>query len=56
MNYDKIHEKLKEIKIQGGLKLSDFTALFCVTEVHDKDAIDLLAATIEEAINDVETS
>lgn len=56
VNYDKIHEKLKEIKIQGGLKLSDFTALFCVTEVHDKDAIDLLAATIEEAINDVETS
>ncbi|WP_338601606.1 aminomethyl-transferring glycine dehydrogenase subunit GcvPA [Sulfolobus tengchongensis] len=56
VNYDIISRKLKEKRLQGGLRLSDKTALFCVTEIHDKKSIDLLASTIEEAIKNVETS
>lgn len=56
IEYDKISNKLKERKLQGGLKLSDYTSLFCVTEVHDKKSIDLLVSTIQEMINGVETS
>ncbi|QXJ29682.1 Glycine dehydrogenase [decarboxylating] (glycine cleavage system P1 protein) [Saccharolobus shibatae B12] len=56
IDYDKISNKLKERKLQGGLKLSDYTSLFCVTEVHDKKSIDLLVSTIQEVINGVETS
>ncbi|MEM4943505.1 MAG: aminomethyl-transferring glycine dehydrogenase subunit GcvPA [Saccharolobus sp.] len=56
VKYDLINKKLKERQIQGGYKLSDYEALFCVTEVHDKKAIDSLISTVEEAIKDVESS
>ncbi|AOL15712.1 glycine dehydrogenase (aminomethyl-transferring) [Sulfolobus sp. A20] len=54
--YDIIKEMLKRHKIQGGLKISENTALFCFTEVHNKQSIDTLASVLAEAIGNVETS
>ncbi|MCY0850917.1 aminomethyl-transferring glycine dehydrogenase subunit GcvPA [Sulfuracidifex metallicus] len=46
--YEKIHNKLLEHGIHGGLRLNDMDALFCVTEVHSKEAIDELVSIVGE--------
>jgi glycine dehydrogenase subunit 1 len=43
-----INALLLEQGIQGGKVLSDTDALFCVTEVHTREDVDRLAATLEE--------
>lgn len=48
MEYDKIHSHLLSKGIHGGLKVGAKEALFCVTEVHSKEAIDELVESIGE--------
>jgi len=48
--YNKIHLHLLNKGIHGGLKLGPNEALFCVTEVHSKEAIDELVESIGEVI------
>ncbi|MGC9105637.1 MAG: aminomethyl-transferring glycine dehydrogenase subunit GcvPA [Thermoprotei archaeon] len=45
-DYDSVHRDLLKRGIHGGLKLSNDEALFCVTEVHPKEAIDEVAEVI----------
>ncbi len=47
-SYEKIHNKLLEHEIHGGLRLNEMDALFCVTEVHSKEAIDELVSIVGE--------
>ncbi len=61
IEYRRLHKRLLEKGILGGLDLSDKfpelgnTALFCVTELHSKKHIDLLVAALGEAL-EVEAS
>ncbi len=54
--YNYIHEKLLENGIHGGLYIKQYfpelgeTALFCVTELHTKEDIDLLVDTLKEIL------
>jgi len=48
-DYDRIAESLLIRRIHGGFKLDNRRALFCVTEVHPKEAIDEVAEVIENA-------
>lgn len=56
IEYRTIHEKLLEKGIHGGLYLKPYypglgeSALFCVTEVHTKQDIDLLVESLREII------
>jgi len=45
-----INDALLERGIFGGAALSETDALYCVTEVHSKDDIDHLAATLKELV------
>ena len=51
-----IHEKLLQRQVHGGKEITkEFpklgeTSLYCVTEVHSKDDIDLLASALEEVV------
>jgi len=56
VKYEKVYSKLIKNGIHGGLKLDDYSALFCVTEVHTKSMIDDLVENVREVINNVETS
>jgi glycine dehydrogenase subunit 1 len=55
-SYMKIHEKLLRRKIHGGKYIGEEfpqlgeTALFCVTESHAKEDIDLLVASLKEVL------
>lgn len=49
-NYDAIHRSLLEHGIHGGLKVGDNSALFCVTEVHSKEAIDEMVSIMKEVM------
>ncbi len=54
--YEEVHEHLLRNGVHGGLPLKKFfpefgdSALFCVTELHTKEHIDLLAKLIEEVM------
>ena len=56
MPYTKIHKELLKKGIHGGLYLREFfpefgeTALYCVTELHTKDDIDLLIKSLKEIV------
>ncbi len=56
VEYNRVHEHLLSKGIHGGLSLRDFfpklgeTALFCVTELHTKEDIDLMVKTVKEAV------
>jgi len=51
-----IHEKLLQRQVHGGKGITEEfpqlgeTALYCVTEVHSKDDIDMLASALEEVV------
>jgi len=53
-----IHEKLLQHQVHGGKEVTEEfpelgeTALYCVTEVHSKDDIDLLASALEEIVGE----
>ncbi|MCH1771278.1 MULTISPECIES: aminomethyl-transferring glycine dehydrogenase subunit GcvPA [Metallosphaera] len=47
-DYDRIHSELLRRGIHGGLRLGPREALFCVTEVHTKRAIDDLVNAMKE--------
>ncbi|QKQ99314.1 aminomethyl-transferring glycine dehydrogenase subunit GcvPA [Metallosphaera tengchongensis] len=49
-NYPKIYRALLKKGIHGGLIIGDRDALFCVTEVHSKRAIDDLINSIKEVM------
>ena len=56
MKYSIIHKKLLEKGVHGGLYIGDWfpelgeTALYCVTELHSKNDIDLLVSLLKEII------
>lgn len=58
LNYNIIHEGLLKRGIHGGLYLKPYfkmlgeSALYCVTELHTKDDIDLLVKALEEVIHE----
>ncbi len=56
VKYPEVHEKLLERNIHGGLYIKEWfpelgeVALFCVTELHSKEDIDLLVSSINEIL------
>ena len=56
LTYPKIDKTLKEKGVVGGLHLGEFfpdlgdCLLVCVTELHNKDKIDYMAACLEDAV------
>ncbi|MCI2414973.1 MAG: aminomethyl-transferring glycine dehydrogenase subunit GcvPA [Candidatus Aramenus sp.] len=56
VEYQRIHEKLLKAGLHGGLRIDDYSAVFCFTEVHPKKAIDLLVDKVEKVVKGVETS
>jgi glycine cleavage system pyridoxal-binding protein P len=47
-HYTRVHNHLLTRGIHGGSMLDDETALFCVTEMHSLEDIQLLIKTLEE--------